>query len=81
MARRPQMKLDTIKAAKPTTARSKPEPAAVSDDKRRGQTLRLTVDAWKQLKMLAVNEEKTAHELLLEGVNLLFRDRGLPPIA
>lgn len=82
MARRPQMKLDTLKAAKPTTARSKPEPAgAVSDDKRRGQTLRLTVDAWKQLKMLAVNEEKTAHELLLEGVNLLFRDRGLPPVA
>ena len=37
--------------------------------------------AWKQLKMLAVNEEKTAHALLLEAVNRLFQDRGLPPVA
>ena len=80
MARRPQMKLDTLKAAKPANP-SKVLPGAVGDDKRRGQTLRLTVDAWKQLKRLAVDEEKTAHELLLEAVNRLFQDRGLPPVA
>jgi hypothetical protein len=80
MARRAQMTLDTVKAVKPNASPPIP-PARDADAIRRGQTLRLSVAAWKQLKQLALDEEKTAHDLLLEAVNLLFTDRRLPPVA
>ncbi len=48
---------------------------------RRGQTLRLTPAAWRQLKQLALDRETRAHDLLLEAVNELFRKYGKPPIA
>jgi hypothetical protein len=57
-----------------------PAPAAVKDD-RKGQTLRLTPAAWRQLKMLAMDRSTTSHALLLEAVNDLFRKNDLPPIA
>ena len=50
-------------------------------DRRRGQTLRLSVEAWRQLKRLAVEEDKPAHDLLVEAVNALFVRHNLPPIA
>lgn len=48
---------------------------------RRAQTLRLTPAAWRQLKQLALDRGKPAHDLLLEAVNDLFRKHGKPPIA
>ena len=48
---------------------------------RRGQTLRLEPEAWKQLKMLAIAEGKTSHDLLIEAVNLLFDHYNRPTIA
>ncbi len=64
--------------APPPTAEP-PEGATL--DKRRGQTLRLSVEAWRQLKRLAVDHDKPAHDLLVQAVNDLFRKNGLPPIA
>lgn len=63
-----------------------PSPLSVNDDKpkaaeRRAQTLRLTPAAWRQLKHLALDHDKPAHDLLLEAVNDLFRKHGKPPIA
>lgn len=52
-----------------------------SRDGRIGQTLRLSPEAWKQLKVLAAKERVNAHDLLIEGTNLLFRERGLPEVA
>ena len=52
-----------------------------------GQTLRLTPDAWRQLKFLCVDQSietrrrVTAHDLIREGLNLLFKSHGKPPIA
>ena len=43
--------------------------------------MRLDLDSWKALKKLAVDEETTSHALLIEALNMLFRDRGLPPIG
>ena len=54
---------------------------APSPDRRRGQTLRLSIEAWRQLKRLAVEEDKPAHDLLVEAVNALFTKHNLPPIA
>jgi hypothetical protein len=58
-------------------------PAATSKDARarRGQTLRLEPEAWRQLKMLAITEGKTSHDLLIEAVNLLFDHYNRPTIA
>ena len=83
MAKRPAMSLDALKAGKPAQAPVVPSSPTIpsSNDARRGQTLRLNVAAWKALKRLALDEEKASHDLLLEAVNLLFSDRGLPPLA
>ena len=48
---------------------------------RRGQTLRLEPEAWKQLKLLAIDQGKTSHDLLIEAVNLLFDRYNRPTIA
>ena len=37
--------------------------------------------AHKQLKQLALSEEKQLNDLLIEAINLLFRNRQLPQIA
>lgn len=57
-----------------------PEDTAAGD-RRRGQTLRLSTEAWRQLKRLAVEQDKPAHDLLLQAVNALFVKHDLPPIA
>jgi hypothetical protein len=61
--------------AEPTTAR------AAKADPRRGLTLRLSEPAWKQLKILAVQEGRHAHDLIIDGVNAVFEKHGKPPIA
>ena len=94
MAKRPLVKLDSLKAEKPAINTAKKPAATVSPtpdevlsgpkragDDRRGQTIRLSPDAWAQLKILAVQEKKTSHDLLIEGVNDVFRKRNLSPIA
>ena len=48
---------------------------------RKGLIVRLNVQAWKQLKQIALDEGVPAHDLLLEGVNAVFERRGKPPIA
>ncbi len=59
-------------------ANDKEPPKAVD---RRAQTLRLTPAAWRQLKQLALDHDKPAHDFLVEAVNDLFRKYGKPPIA
>ena len=44
--------------------------------KRRGQTLRLTPAAWRQLKLMTIEQERTAHDLLPEAVSDLFQKDG-----
>jgi hypothetical protein len=59
-------------------------PASVpanGDDTRRGQTLRLKPAAWTQLKILAAEQGKPSHDLLIEAVNLLFDHYSKPTIA
>jgi hypothetical protein len=47
----------------------------------KGQTLRLNMEAWRQLKILAVEHARPAHALLVEAVNDLFRKHGKMPVA
>lgn len=77
MSRAPS-KLSSLAHQKPIEATA---PAPASVDEVRGQTLRLNLPAWTQLKLISFNEGKSAHALLIEAVNDLFEKRGKPPIA
>jgi hypothetical protein len=84
MAKRAVLKLDELKAKKTggeKTAKAEAEPQAASDQQRKGQTLRLPIAAWRQLKYLSIDRSKPAHDLLIEAVNDLFVKYGKPPIA
>jgi hypothetical protein len=84
MAKRVALKLDELRAKKTGgEAPGKPEvaPDASGDQQRKGQTLRLPVAAWRQLKYLSIERGKPAHDLLVEAVNDLFVKCGKPPIA
>jgi hypothetical protein len=70
-----------LAAMKTTRATPEPAEAASGEGVRRGQTLRLKPAAWTQLKILAAEQGKTSHELLIEAVNLLFDHYGKPTIA
>ncbi len=48
---------------------------------RRGQTLRLEPEAWRQLKLLAIEQGATSHDLLIQAVNMLFAHYDKPTIA
>ena len=57
-----------------------PTPAPKADD-RKGQTLRLSVDAWKQLRIMAAEQETTMHDILIAALNAEFKRHGKPEIA
>ena len=78
MARRAALTLDDLAATRSAPAATTTKEASRT---RRGQTLRLEPEAWKQLKMLAIAEGKTSHDLLIEAVNLLFDHYNRPTIA
>jgi hypothetical protein len=50
-------------------------------DNRKGQTLRLSTAAWRQLKLIAMDENTSVHQILVDAVDEAFRKRGKPPIA
>ena len=52
-----------------------------ASETRKAISLRLNPAAWRQLKILALDEEKPSHDLLIEALNLLFEQRGKPPVA
>jgi hypothetical protein len=56
----------------------KPE---TSSGARKGMTLRLNHAAWRQLRQLALDEERPAHELLMDALNDYFEKRGKPRVA
>jgi hypothetical protein len=69
----------TLDDYKPAAAVAAPPPKA--DEARRGQTLRLRMSAHRQLNVMAAEQGRPAHDLLIEAVNLLFTRYDKPPIA
>jgi hypothetical protein len=65
------------------TQRPGTEPMAhsVENSSWKGQTLRLNRAAWRQLKALALEQERPAHALLVEAVKDLFRKYEKATIA
>lgn len=74
--------LSSFAAVKPSVPAAVADaPPVVEKEEQRGQTLRLNIRAWAQLKSLAVEARKPSHDLLIEAVNDLFQKCGKPPIA
>jgi hypothetical protein len=42
---------------------------------------KLNIEAWRQLKRLAIDKDKPVSELQCKAINLLFAKHGLPQIA
>ena len=41
----------------------------------------LSPDAKKQVKLIAIDEEKSQEQVMADALNMLFKSRGVPPIA
>ena len=59
---------------KTSPRRAKPETPDTGPTK--AMTIRLNLDAWRTLKLLALDDGCTAHALLLDAVNDYFEKRG-----
>jgi hypothetical protein len=56
-------------------------PVAATRAGKRVASAYLTPEALRQLKRLAMDEEATVQDLLVEGINAVFEKRGLSRIA
>ena len=52
-----------------------------SDEGKKKFNINLDVEAHQQLRMLAAKEKTTMHALVCDGINRIFLERNLPPIA
>jgi hypothetical protein len=81
--RRKRTSLDVILGgteAAPAT-RPPPEPPPSRRPLVKQQTVYLPLPVYEQLRRLAFEERRRMHELLMEGLDRVFRDRGLPDRA
>jgi hypothetical protein len=78
--RRKRTSLDVILQA-PEPAAPAPEPLPARRPSVKQQTVYLPLPVYEQLRRLAFEERRRMHELLMEGLDRVFRDRGLPGLA
>ncbi|MDX6750681.1 hypothetical protein SH611_12740 [Geminicoccaceae bacterium 1502E] len=82
---RKRTSLDAILQSPPAApaAVPAPPPAAAAPPRRavRQQTVYLPEPVHDQLRKLAFDERVKMHGLLMEGLDRVFRDRGLPGLA
>ena len=68
-------------APPPPVAAAAPEPAARARRPVKQQTVYLPLPVYEQLRRLAFEERVKMHGLLMEGLDRVFRDRGLPGLG
>jgi hypothetical protein len=76
---------------KPAAAVAEPEPRQVDavpsarrstqPDGRRGILVRARPEAWKALKLVALDLEMTLQDLMVEAINDVLTKHGRPPVA
>ncbi len=62
--------------ARDTAGRRKSQP-----DGRKGILVRATPEAWKELKRVAIDEERTLQDVMTEAINDVLRKYGKAPVA
>lgn len=56
-------------------------PRRTFEEQHKKQSLYLDEPVYEQLRKLAFDERRKMHDYLIEGLDRVFRDRGLPGIA
>jgi hypothetical protein len=74
-----------VKAAAAETTAGEPRTAAGrrnrQPDGRKGILVRARPEAWKALKLVALDEEKTLQEVMTEAINDVLQKYGRAPLA
>ncbi|MCJ2141527.1 ribbon-helix-helix domain-containing protein [Methylobacterium sp. E-066] len=68
-------------AARAETAAAKPPRGKRQPDGRRGILVRARPEAWKALKMVALDREVTLQDVMTEAINDVLAKHGKPPVA
>ena len=74
-------KFAAAKATAEPEASAAPDAAAATRAGTKKLTLALNRDAWFQLRMLGLEQDKSGQKLLVEAVNLLFKEYAKPQVA
>ncbi len=74
-------KFAAAKATAEPEASAAPDAAAATKAGTKKLTLALNRDAWFQLRMLGLEQDKSGQVLLVEAVNLLFKEYAKPQVA
>jgi hypothetical protein len=75
---RKRTSLEAILGSPEPPARAAPEAPAARRPRVKQQTVYLPLPVYEQLRRLAFEERCRMHQLLMEGLDRVFRDRGLP---
>jgi len=78
--------LDTSEPIEPTPLRPRQKPVAtpkrtINNRPIKQQTVYLPLPVYEQLRRLAFDEREKMHTLIMEGLDRVFRDRGLRSLA
>lgn len=69
-----------LPAASPAPAASAATPTPGPDEKLRQKVFRLTPAQDRELKKYCGASDTTIQDLVVEGINMVFKSKGLPPI-
>lgn len=75
-----EARLDTMEAAHQAEAATVAK-AARQPDGRKGILVRARPEAWKALKMIALDGERTLQDVMTEAINDVLAKHGKPPVA
>ena len=68
----------------PTSTQPEPSPHPITGGKRpavRQQTVYLPIPVYEQLRRLAFEERAKMHDFLIQGLDLVFKEKGLKSVA
>ena len=71
----------SVKRAVAKAAEREPERRKSQPDGRKGILVRAQPEAWKSLKLIALDQEKTLQDVMTEAINDVLKKYGRPPVA
>ena len=72
---------DAGETAGPSDPATTPTRAKRQPDGRRGILVRARPEAWKALKLVALDGERTLQDVMTEAINDMLSKHGRPPVA
>lgn len=73
--------IDSIMRPKPTTAEPETAGANTEEGRRKGILVRTRIEAWRELRQIALDEERSLQAILEEAINDFLAKHGKPPLA